>query len=185
MRWKRERPWLREGQRSGIDKLEKSRPRRKVRLAVQWCSCGRGPPGIPRNSCARFVHDNAFGHWSGIDPQHLHRSVGFVDKVVDSSAWLQCRLTVAHRVPSPFNDAGRGSRDNADRLIEIVNVRGESPPGMKQSISPAHFDSGNQRRVKAIDEFGIRTGDDTGGRGIAIDSFCPRHSGRSLGHRAA
>jgi DNA-binding MarR family transcriptional regulator len=61
----------------------------------------------------RDIVIHAFGHWPGIDPNHRHRFLAFVNEVVDAPARLECREAIGHRVaaligvPVAFSDPAR------------------------------------------------------------------------------
>ena len=104
---------------------------------------------------------------------------------MDSTAGLQRSLTVAHGIPSPFDDTGCRSRDNTDRLVKIVDVRRQASPRLEQPIPADHFNPWHQRFVEAVNEFGVRSGGSSFGGGKPIDSFSTGEPRRRIRHRSS
>ena len=46
------------------------------------------PPGISLDSGTALIHDNSLRPWAGIDPDHLHRAIRFVDEIVHTTSGL-------------------------------------------------------------------------------------------------
>ena len=78
-----------------------------------------------------LVHDDAVGPVAGVDPDHGHRLQGEVDEIVAAALGYK-RGRVARQFVAPaFDDAGRRSLDDGDRLVELVAMAGEASSGLK------------------------------------------------------
>ena len=137
------------------DSIQSSKSRSNVRLAPDpsefpcqkagrfkpSCACrlksapsSPGPLGL-LGMTERLVHDDAVGPVAGVDPDHGHGLERQVDEVVAAALGDQ-RGGVAREFVAPaFDDAGRRSLHDGDRLVELMAMAGQTRTGLEHAVA--------------------------------------------------
>src|SRR4051812_45678036 len=131
-------------------------------------------PGVALDGGATLVYDDALGSRSRINPNHRHRPFALVDEIMDTPARDERCRAVSQLITAPFHDANGSSLDDANRLVEIVEVRRQPAPRLKQTVAAAHFDSRHQALVEMVDEAGPGACLEPAGCFETRHSFLPR-----------
>lgn len=85
----------------------------------------------------RLVHDDAVGLVAGVDPDHGHWLKSQVDKVMaEALGHERCGVTRKFVAPS-FDNAGRCSLHDGDRLVKLMAMAGKPGAGLKYAVAAA------------------------------------------------